>query len=37
MLVGMAGGSVRTVKKSVNPQALRVAIAANGGGQLPLD
>ncbi|OWK36344.1 DUF1559 domain-containing protein [Fimbriiglobus ruber] len=36
-LTGMADGSVRIVKKSVSPQALKAAITASGGGQLPLD
>ncbi|OWK42909.1 hypothetical protein FRUB_02506 [Fimbriiglobus ruber] len=36
-LVGMADGSVRTVKKSVSPQVLKGAITANGGERLPLD
>ncbi|OWK43368.1 hypothetical protein FRUB_02967 [Fimbriiglobus ruber] len=35
ILVGMADGSVREVKKSVDPQVLKAAITARGGESLP--
>ncbi len=37
LILAMADGSVRTVKKGVDPNILRAAVTREGGEQLPLD